>query len=349
MKKILVILACVAMLFSFASCNDGSSSVASGTLAESYIAGYALKDVLGDTAISTASTGFAAKVNAAAATAKTISNTSITVEVDAESMLDTVVGNGGDLAGYIVDSADFTVTITKEAGTTEKPVTAISDGNLNGTIVLVSPDFQKDYTIAVSGGLDVEGTFTPVAPTAPETKWTATLDVQSMSLKQDYSVTVNNNGTDKETVSTLAGITTSQEKFEAYAKALIASINEKLKTATASSVSKNTTSNDVEVKLTGVTGVEGDTTVTIVVSSIATEETAESSGKYAVTTGAVSITAKMDADTAITFGDIELVGKIEADNTAKTEANYTAADAEAGLQLTIGTVSAAGYTYTAAN
>ena len=200
MKKILVILACVAMLFSFASCND-SNGAASATLGDSYVAAKVVGNFFGSSATATTITALEGATGEATAT-------SLSVTLEGATALAAATT---DLTDYTVSEASkVTVNFYKDAATTTDSKTAITSADINGSITVLSPEF-KDYTVAINGSLDVEGTLTVTnAGTEQAPKYTAELDITSLYLPEGISIIVNNNNADKTTVFKDGGIITAE-------------------------------------------------------------------------------------------------------------------------------------------
>ena len=333
MKKILVILACVATLFSFASCDNGSgSAVATSNEA---LAGAIV------TQLKTSIEGIPASISAADATTNGTDTATYVVNVPVD----------GTSAQFTVLGGELTYTFTKATG--EKATNDITGATVNGSIKVARQGDYQEYTLALNGAVKAVGTL-EITEASKDGKTPAsvkTLTVSSIAYSDAMGISVNGAGVNAEVVFDLAQMKTSEDAqadAEKAAKAFVASLIEKFESGALTSAEEG---KKITVTLSDVTGADGNVVVTIPVTKIAEEETAASSGKYAVTTGTVEVTATAASpySGAVTFTGVTLVGGIVADNATAASASFSAADAEAGVSLAVTSVVYGGYNVTIAD
>ena len=252
MKKILGILACVAMLFSFASCDNNNGGAASDYLNKVQVAGDVVKAVAGEFA-----TAFAESSNLSVPADNTLVVTIAADEIDA------VGANDASLSGEVI------LTFVK-SGDKNPESAEISAKDL----VLV--DGYNEYPIAVSGKLPFNVTaFTATAaktePSTPASATlTATLETPSAA---DISFSVGGTGVSSADVFKAAEIATTEvvaedaAKIQEYVNAAIEAINaSSAKFAAGSTTTVTVTAAEAvggeDVVLT-LTGSVSDTTFTV--------------------------------------------------------------------------------------
>ena len=217
MKKILVILACVAMLFSFASCDNGSGSAV--TTSSAYRAADVLKPVFGDDAMK--SNGLLAAIGTAASEEDAqISATSATVVVEAADL----TGISDALGSNRLVSSNISFTINKDAATDTDQKTAITSASVNGSITYVDV-FYDEHTVTINGAVDMAGTFAYTAAT-DQTPASAAISITSLSLPETVSISADGSGADTKTVFEIAGITSTEAAEAAAQKAAEAKVKE---------------------------------------------------------------------------------------------------------------------------
>ena len=210
MKKILVILACVAMLFSFASCDNGSGSAV--TTSSAYRAADVLKPVFGDEEMK--SNGLLAAIGTAASEEDAqISATSATVVVEAGDL----TGISGTIGTNRLVSSNISFTINKDAATDTDQKTAITSASVNGSITYVDA-FYDEHTVTINGAVDMAGTFAYTAA-KDQTPASAAISITSLSLPETVSISADGSGADTKTVFEIAGITSTEAAEAAAQKA----------------------------------------------------------------------------------------------------------------------------------
>ena len=299
MKKILVILACVAMLFSFASCDNNNGGAASDYLNKVQVAGDVVKAVAGEFA-----TAFAESSNLSVPADNTLVVTIAADEIDA------VGANDASLSGEVI------LTFVK-SGDKNPESAEISAKDL----VLV--DGYNEYPIAVSGKLPFNVTaFTATAAkTEPSTPASATLTATlGTPSAADISFSVGGTGVSSADVFKAAEIATTEivaednAKIQEYVNAVIAAITGDTATAkytTADTVITVTAANAIgtasaELVLTGTTDSTTFTVTSAAFKDITVEEGSLAlSGltKVTVTPATITVTAST-VDTAVTIDDL---------------------------------------------
>ena len=210
MKKILVILACVAMLFSFASCNDGSS--------------------------------VASSLNPTAAAAGLFEEADITTMLS--SLGTTFAAADVDVSGVAADRATFTIsddttgnrlslTVVKEAESADKAATwgengKIGEATIDASMTVTDPAYI-DRTLSFNGKIVIDGTLTTV-----EKDGTASIAITTATLSDEMNIYVDGQKANTVEVYEAVGID-SAEKVAAkgVAKAYVDKINEAYTTASA--------------------------------------------------------------------------------------------------------------------
>ena len=204
MKKILVILACVAMLFSFASCDNGSTA-ASAKISDSYLAGQVIGKVFG--AGGALENSFMAIETAAKGADATVTSTSVSAEVPATITLD---------SGFTLVSSDFSFTLENtDQGTADAPKTAITAGRIDGTVVFFDA-MRNDYAVKINGNVDVKGTLSIETKDGKST--VSAVTVTGVALPETISITINGNAVDNEIAFTAGNIDSAEEKAAAAAQ-----------------------------------------------------------------------------------------------------------------------------------
>ena len=318
MKKILVILACVAMLFSFASCNNDNGA-ASATIGDSYAAGAVVGQVF-----NTKSSELMAAIETAGNASKTVTSTSVEAKVDFLSEIESAV------SGYAVDSAELTFSINKDeavATPAPDPKSAITTATVNGKIVVINTTTLADYTVEISGNVDMTGSFTPQQAKAGDPFTVSDLDVTALSLPETgITVTVNGTVADLETVYKVGGIDSTEAQIKDAVDTLIGKINTALQ------------------KASGVTYAQGKlSTITLTSSDVgsAKDVKIDVTGTFATASpfGFTSTAVAFATDSGVfttSFGDVTFAGMaitgITADdaqgtNPAMTAATFTATSA----------------------
>ena len=190
MKKIMVILACVAMLFSFASCDNNAASgpavdanmMAADVLkqfvdASGEVSGVGLYDAINGAA-TTATGAQAAATDKASATK--------TVDVADLSLTDNNVK---------VTGGSLTFTLNTEG----KDSKAIASASVSGKIEFTNLSNYAKHTMDINGGVTLGAGTLTLSGTGAELKGTIA-DVDGISLSQGLNVSIDGNGTDIATV-----------------------------------------------------------------------------------------------------------------------------------------------------
>ena len=226
MKKIMVILACVAMLFSFASCDNGSTA-ASAKISDSYLAGQVIGKVFGTGGVLESS--FTAIETAAKGADATVTSTSVSAEVPAAITLD---------SGLTLVSSDFSFTLENtDQGTADAPKTAITAGRIDGTVVFFDA-MRNDYTVNINGNVDVKGTLSIATKDGKST--VSAVTVTGVALPETISITINGNAVDNEIAFSAGKITSAEEKAAAAAQTAANAFITELKAADQTKIADKT-------------------------------------------------------------------------------------------------------------
>ena len=349
MKKIFVVLACVAMLFSFASCDNNSGS--SANLNRVAMAAEAMKQL--NTAITTAA---GSSGDFADAEVKYVDDTHADIVITIKN--NASVGSGAPSMNYV--EGTVTISLTGDAfgekDTTSK-TTQLKEATISTDLTFTDAVFNQ-YSFSVNGKVAVNGTLTITKPVAATEKTEAVAGKAAVAgvTKVQFSDTVAisaDGGVDTKAVFEKAGITSSeaqaaadQKKAETAAKAFVADLVSKFTEGT-KSIAAGAYDDEAKTITVTVSGVDAsglNQNVEVVLSGVEAASEANDDSAYDVTWTSAAVT-KLEGITdyeTLEFTGVGVTGTLT--TSVATLSSTSAFTSTEGLTIAIDSVKLGSYT-----